>query len=68
MKPAEAVYRDALQKLGLPAGACVYIDDLMENVEAAARLGFHAIHYTTHTALLAALDALGVRRGEDLPH
>lgn len=65
MKPAEAVYRDALRKLDLPATSCVYIDDLAENVEAAARLGFHAIHYTTPAALLTALDALGVRRGEN---
>jgi len=65
MKPAEEVYRDALRKLELPARACVYIDDLAENVRAAAGLGFHAIHYTSPTALLAALDGLGIRRGEE---
>lgn len=60
MKPAAAVYEDALRKLGLPASMCIYIDDILDNVDAARGMGFYAIHYTTHDALVASLRAYGV--------
>lgn len=58
MKPAEAIYRDALQKLNLPAADCVYIDDIKENADAATALGMVGIHYTSHDALVQALNGL----------
>ncbi len=61
MKPDQAIYRDALSKLALPPGACVYIDDMQEYVDAARNAGMHAIRYTTPDALLAALRTAGVR-------
>jgi HAD superfamily hydrolase (TIGR01509 family) len=60
MKPARAMYLDALKKLDLEAGTCVYIDDIQENVDAATGLGMHGIHYTSHMQLLADLDLLGI--------
>jgi epoxide hydrolase-like predicted phosphatase len=60
MKPAEAIYRDALAKLDLPPDACVYIDDLKENVEAGARLGMRAIHYRSPEQLNDELHSLGM--------
>jgi molybdenum cofactor cytidylyltransferase len=60
MKPSRSIYEDALTKLGLPPEECIYIDDLKENVEAAARLGFRAIHYTSHQRLLDDLRHAGV--------
>lgn len=60
MKPGERIYRDALSKLGLPPEACVFIDDLEENVEGARRLSIHGIRYTDHERLVASLRALGV--------
>jgi len=60
MKPDERIYRDALSKLGMDAGACVYIDDLEENAAAAGRLGMHAVHYQNPRQLTAALADLGV--------
>ncbi|MER3523924.1 MAG: hypothetical protein C4326_07615 [Ignavibacteria bacterium] len=60
MKPDERFYRHALAQLSLPAAACVYVDDVEEYVNAAARLGFIALQYTSHAELLASLDRLGV--------
>ena len=60
MKPDPAVYRDALRKLDLPAAACVYIDDIQVNVDAAARLGMRAFRYTDHATLLRDLASAGV--------
>jgi putative hydrolase of the HAD superfamily len=61
MKPDSRIYRDALLKLGLPANACVYIDDIAEFVTAGSALGLHGIHYTSHEQLLTHLRRLGVR-------
>lgn len=60
MKPARAIYDDALRKLGLPASVCAYIDDLPANVSAAAALGMSAIRYTNYSEVADALKRLGV--------
>ncbi len=60
MKPGERIYRDALAKLGLPPGACVFIDDIEENVAAARKLSMRAIRYEGHDQLVAALAELSV--------
>ncbi len=64
MKPAEAIYRDALGKLGCSPRECVYVDDIKEFSEAAASLGIHAVHYTDHQALMRSLNDLGVIPGD----
>lgn len=60
MKPAEEIYRDALEKLGLPPQDCVYIDDIREYADAALSLGMHGIHYADHSALMQRLAEVGV--------
>jgi len=60
MKPGERIYRDALGKLGLPPEACVFIDDIEENVAAARKLSMRAIRYEGHDRLVAALAELSV--------
>jgi putative hydrolase of the HAD superfamily len=60
MKPDRRIYDDMLAKLALPAGTCVYIDDIAENVAAAGALGMHGIHYTTHEKLIEDLAKAGV--------
>lgn len=60
MKPDQRIYQDALRKLDLLPGACAYIDDLAENVSAAAALGMHALRYTTHQSLVHDLRGLGL--------
>jgi len=60
MKPDPRIYEDALAKLGLAAGECVFIDDRPEFAEAATRLGMHGITYTNYEKLIGELRALGV--------
>ncbi len=60
MKPDPRMYRDALMKLALPPEACIYIDDISENVEAGRALGLHALLYTSHETLLSDLRTLGI--------
>jgi len=60
MKPAPAIYGDMLGKLRLPPAECVYIDDLPENVEAASRLGMHALLFTSPEVLRADLRRAGI--------
>lgn len=55
MKPAREIYLDALAQLQLAATDCVYIDDLEENVQAAASLGMSGIRYVSHAGLITAL-------------
>ncbi len=58
-KPDVAIYEILLERLGLPAEACLFLDDLEPNVAAAARLGFAAVHFrTTEQALAEARAAL----------
>lgn len=60
MKPAAVIYQDMLNKIRVPADACVYFDDIQENVDAGARAGMHARLFTTAEAMRADLAALGV--------
>jgi len=60
LKPDATIYHDMLAKLDVPAGECVYIDDVQENVEAAERMGMHALRYTGYDRLVADLRAAGV--------
>ena len=58
MKPDAAAYEAILGMLALPASACLFIDDLPANVEAAQALGLHGIVFEGTTSCLAALHGL----------
>jgi len=60
MKPAPAIYRLTLERLGVAPHEAVFIDDNPANVEAAAALGLHAVCFTTREALWVELQALGI--------
>ncbi len=60
MKPAEGIYRDSLEKIGLRPQECVFIDDLEENVAGARKVNLHAIRYTGYERLVSSLADLGV--------
>ena len=47
MKPDHAIYRILLERLAAEADECLFIDDRMENVEAAREVGMRALHFTT---------------------
>ncbi|HVS99724.1 MAG TPA: HAD family phosphatase [Solirubrobacterales bacterium] len=44
-KPERQIYEITLERLGLPASACLFVDDLEVNCEAARELGFTTVHY-----------------------
>lgn len=58
-KPEPEIYLSALRLARAEAADCVFIDDRRENVKAAAKLGFHAIHFKSSTALRAELVRVG---------
>jgi putative hydrolase of the HAD superfamily len=60
-KPDPRIYAIALERLGLPAEACAFVDDLERNVVAASALGFHGIHFRETEQVVAELDALLAR-------
>ena len=57
-KPDRAIYGLVLERLRLPAGECVFVDDLAVNVEAARELGFAVVHYRDTEQAIAELDVL----------
>jgi putative hydrolase of the HAD superfamily len=44
-KPEPEIYALTLERLGLPAEACAFVDDLGVNVDAARAVGMHGIHF-----------------------
>ena len=57
-KPDRAIYAIVLERLGLPAEECVFVDDVAVNVEAAQALGFAVVHFRDTEQAIAELDAL----------
>jgi FMN phosphatase YigB (HAD superfamily) len=60
MKPDPAIYREVLRRSGLPAAACVFIDDRPGNVEGARRVGMQAFQFQSPAQCAADLARLGV--------
>ena len=44
-KPDREIYEIVLERLGLPAEACLFIDDVDVNIEAAREIGLSAVHF-----------------------
>jgi len=44
-KPDPRIYELTLLRVDLPAEACIFIDDMKINCEAASELGIHAVHF-----------------------
>jgi 2-haloacid dehalogenase len=57
IKPDPAIFRLLLDRFGLDPGATFYVDDSEPNVEAAGRLGFDAVRFTTPAQLRRDLEA-----------
>lgn len=60
LKPARPMYDDILAKLKVSPLECVFIDDIQENVDAAAEIGMHAFRYTAPGPLVKPLKSLGI--------
>lgn len=61
IKPDPAIYQLLLERFGLRAEECVFIDDTVRNVEAAKELGFYGIVFDTYEDTLEQLEKLGVK-------
>jgi len=67
MKPDPRIYHRAARLSGLPEEACVFIDDRLENIKAAEKIGMKTILFGSDTELYAQLQQQGLRfRSEDL--
>ena len=58
-KPDPRAYEILLNKIDLPAEQIVFIDDRIENIEAAQKLGIDAILFTSHAQIEKELRARG---------
>ncbi len=59
-KPERRIYEIALEKLGLEAPQCVFIDDRQEYIEGAKQAGLHAILFKSLDQVKGELARLGV--------
>jgi putative hydrolase of the HAD superfamily len=57
-KPDPAIYELLLSRLGLPASATVFVDDLQVNCEAAGALGMNAVQFLSTEQTIADVEAL----------
>lgn len=57
-KPDPRIFEIAADRAGVPAARCLFVDDTLENVEAAAALGMRAVHFREPEDLRRALGGL----------
>ncbi|HEY8979764.1 MAG TPA: HAD-IA family hydrolase [Streptomyces sp.] len=57
-KPDPRIYHLAVQLAGVPAERCLFVDDTLENVEAARALGMSVVHFREAADLERALEPL----------
>jgi putative hydrolase of the HAD superfamily len=57
-KPDPAIYRLAAERLGLPCEACVFVDDLRQNLKPARALGMTVIHKTSAEQVVTDLERI----------
>jgi putative hydrolase of the HAD superfamily len=56
-KPEARIYELTLERLGLPAAACLFVDDLEHNCDAAREAGLSAIHFRDNEQAIAEIRA-----------
>jgi putative hydrolase of the HAD superfamily len=56
-KPEARIYELTLERIGMRAEQCVFIDDMAPNVEAARQLGFTAVHFQDNEQAIAEIRA-----------
>lgn len=64
LKPDPAIYHFVLAQIGLTAPECVFIDDSIQNVAAAQKLGFVGLHFQSPGQLAAELRQLNLFKPE----
>ena len=61
MKPDPRIYRRAVHLSGLPAQRCIFIDDRLENIAGAERIGMRTVFFRKNIDLFAELKGMGLR-------
>ncbi len=57
LKPSQAIYKETIRQIGLPADQLLFIDDSLANVQAAASVGIPSLHYMQGSDLKSLLNA-----------
>ena len=57
-KPDAEIFELAADRVGVPAGECVFVDDLRENCEGAERVGMTAVRHRNAPRTVAELEGL----------
>jgi len=60
IKPDPAIFRVLLERYGLAAGDCIFVDDSAKNIAAAAGIGMRTVHFVEPIDLRAALRERGL--------
>jgi putative hydrolase of the HAD superfamily len=56
-KPERRIYEITLERLGAPAEACLFVDDVEDNCAAARELGITAIHFQSNEQAIPEISA-----------
>jgi putative hydrolase of the HAD superfamily len=56
-KPESQIYALTLDRIGMPAEACLFIDDLLPNIEGAEAAGMSAVHFRENEQAIAEIRA-----------
>lgn len=65
VKPEEAIYKEALREARCPKEACLFVDDMPENIRGAEKLGIPSHHFKETTSFLEALTHQGIVHHDD---
>ncbi len=57
-KPEARIYEMTLERLGLPAGGCLFVDDIEVNCEGARKAGMQAVHFVDNEQAIAEIRRL----------
>lgn len=60
VKPAPEIFHLLLEKIGKPAGECLFIDDSLPNIRQANTMGFKTIHFSSPEHLKQTLIEMGL--------
>jgi putative hydrolase of the HAD superfamily len=56
-KPESKIYALTLEQIGRAAGECLFVDDVLVNVEGARKAGLHAVHFQDNEQAVAEIRA-----------
>ena len=56
VKPDSGIYEYCLDKIGIPASECLFVDDSLSNVDGAIRSGLNSIHFRSFSQFAEELE------------